>query len=724
MSRGDMNMTEKLLRRAAEVAAALADASEAIGRSRPEMVDVGPYRLAALSADKRRVARADQAVAGLADPASPQPRRERGGEVWDRKVNAIKFGFVVDLAAAWRATGNADYVEAARDWFEDFLDYFGDEPYSAQVRMAGRVRHWLGALPYFLDSDVLDDDLIDRILASMRLQLNHLAAAEKGPGNVRLMTANTFVKARLLLPFVPESQQWMQQARNIYRDAAHRDIEPDGSHIEHDPHYHNAYQGAFENLLLWSRAFPQEELPAFPAIAARIFDYAAASRRPNGEECGMQDGVGAWTGGSSPEAVLARRAAVRRLAGLDEQPPPPAQVFPDAGHVFMRTGWDADAQYVTFDATRWGGGHSHLARNAIQLQAFGRMLVTDPGFFSYWMQHSARHGSELDNRIGPYAKSTPAHNTLNLNGWNQAPTNPDLLKACFGDGCHAVVSRYSGGYWPGWYGWWFQDGFGPGVRAVHDRILIWLPGRAAVVVDTILRWDESALGGAEQRDPTLEMNWQLTPGAVELDAEAKRLVTANEDANVLMLFPRLPENMTLEVKEGQMDPFRGWVGTGREAAPALRDAGVFDAEPLSQWRDAGYAPAPQVCGTASPMSGFGATLVTVLVPFRGRRAPDVTAEVGGVALGEHIAAHGTGTVTLQWADGVRDHVAWTPVLRSSIGQYAPDGSGEAVRTDAAVLHLGADASGRVTRGAALDATYCEPFAPERRDAPGAITLNP
>ena len=708
---------QRLSRRAGAVARALADATEAMGRDRPRTVDMGGVELQALEFDQARRQTADSAVAGFATAGERQPRRGRGDDFWYRQVNVIKFVFLGDLAAGWQATREAEYAEAARDYFADFFDYFDGAPWDdAGVRIAVRVINWLDYLPYFLNSDAFDAVLLSGIAASARDQLNYLLADEKKPGNVRLFQANAFLRGRLLLPDFEESEAWIREARDIYADTAFRDLEPDGSHTEHEPNYHGLYQSTFENLLLWSKAFPDEEIPCFPELAAGIFDYAVASHRPNGEVCGLQDGAGAWLADGSTMPLLKRRSRIRRLAGLGDEPPPLAQIFPDAGQVYMRTGWGVKDSYMTVDATRWGGAHSHLARNGIQLHAFGRTLVTDPGFFTYAMQHASHRGDDLTNRIGPYAKSTPAHNTLNLNGWNQAPTNPDLLSAHFSPHCHAVVSRYSGGYWPGWYGWWFGDGFGAGVHAEHERILVWLPDRAAIVIDTMMRWDEAKLGGPRQQAPTLEMNWQLTPGPVELDAENRRVITRNDDANVLLLFPRLAKNMALCVSEGQTDPFRGWVGTGRTAKAPLQRAGVFEAPERAQWRDRGYMPAPQVCAVADPMVGFGETLVTVLVPFEGSEVPKLEAVPGGVACAEFADGKGHGMLDLNWGNGGRDTVVWTPGLRSPILSHGR------VRTDASVLHLRTGADGNLVSGTALDATYCEPFAPDRRPRPGSIQI--
>ena len=92
----------------------------------------------------------------------------------------------------------------------------------------------------------------------------------------------------------------------------------------------------------------------------------------------MNDIEGDWEG-SHPNNAETSRSKFRKEHGFPDTPPSTAQPFPDAGQVFMRDRWGEDGQYLTFDATRWGGAHCHLARNSIALHAFGRTLLLDSG---------------------------------------------------------------------------------------------------------------------------------------------------------------------------------------------------------------------------------------------------------------------------------------------------------------------------------------------------------
>jgi hypothetical protein len=195
----------------------MAAATRAMGRSAPETVDKGGYRLAALPFGEGQRVAAERAVKGFAPDGTARDRRGQGDDFWYRRVNIIKFCFLGDLASGWQNTGGEEYAAAARDYFADFLAYFEGPPWDgAGVRIAVRCINWLDYLAHFLDSELFDGDLLGRIVGSACEQLDHLAAGDKKPGNVRLFQANAFLRGRLLLPPCESSDVWIRQARDIY----------------------------------------------------------------------------------------------------------------------------------------------------------------------------------------------------------------------------------------------------------------------------------------------------------------------------------------------------------------------------------------------------------------------------------------------------------------------------------------------------------------------------
>ena len=76
----------------------------------------------------------------------------------------------------------------------------------------------------------------------------------------------------------------------------------------------------------------------------------------------------------------------------------PSVVFPWAGQVVMRSGWDADAHWAFFDVGPLGMSHYHYDKLHLSVAAYGRDLLVDAGRYTYtggkWMDYfmgSASH---------------------------------------------------------------------------------------------------------------------------------------------------------------------------------------------------------------------------------------------------------------------------------------------------------------------------------------------
>ena len=588
------------------------------------------------------------------------------------------------LATAWRETGDETYAAAAREQLERALPKAGEQCTSGGTLGISftvgncMVASWLGTLPHFIESDAFDDAFAGEIIATAGMLLDFLHD-HIGTGNMnwRIAHADCLLLSGLRLSFIPEAARWRKLGLDALNDAFHRQIMPDGVHVERNPHYHTWMNCVMDSYHRLGAAMPELGLVVERDAVARMWDYSLGATRPNGDENAMHDSQAIRSGRIYNEA-LHRRSAFRLRVGLPDEPPPTSQWFPDAGQAFLRDSWNEDATYVTFDATLWGTDHCHYSRNAIQVHAHGRTLLCDPG----WLSET---GTYSKTAMGLYGKSTRAHNTLSLNGWNQAETNPARTRYRHTDGYDLVRSDFEGGYHPGDSGWTFPDGMGLGIWGSHHRTLLWIHGRAIVVIDSMFRQHVSE---PEKDDeiPSLESNWQLCDGAApEIDERAGRLVTTHDDANVLMLFPLLPDGIEWTIREGQADPPRGWV-----SGPAFQ--GVL-------------LPAPQLCLNVPKMAGRWAEFVTVIVPFAGADVPQVTAEA------EPTAPDNVGSLKMQWGDGTVDELQWYYRLDLMIGER------EGFDTDGSMIHLCRDRRGAVIQGAVVDGTYARPFTQSVRCKP-------
>lgn len=616
------------------------------------------------------------------DWSGPQHKHQE----WPAQLN--RFFQLAPLAAAYRKTGDEKYAECARDFIADWIRAHPtragweiakhDNTLNLSIRV-GQGQHpgWLGTLPDFLKSPAFDDAFLESIFRSVQAQLGFLADRLTPVGNWRISQAECFLWAGLRLTFLPEAEGWRALGARILNDAFHRQVLPDGVHVERNPNYHGWMRDVMERLWELGEKMPELGLAITADAVARMHDYGLAATNPNGFLSPLHDGSSPRTRlqpNNALNGAISRRAAFRKKAGLTEIPPPASWFFPDAGQAFLRDGWGADAVYATFDATPWGGSHCHLSRNAVQVHAYGRSLLVDPGSLTY----------EMTDPFAPHGKSTRAHNTLNLNGWNQSLCDLRSTRVWTGDGYDFVTSTYQGGYWPGVYKWWFTEGHGSGIWAGHSRTLLWIRNRCIVILDKIDRTFE-AHGAASHTAPSLEANWQLCEGPVTLDPSARRAVTGHPDANLLLLFPLVADGMELSIHEGEIDPPRGWL-TGAS-------------------KGSKYTPAPQVVLRSAPMRRWTEDLATVLVPFRGERAPAVSAKARGPTKA------GVRSLTIDWEDGSEDTIHWTSTLHCMIGVH------EGISTDAGLVHLQKNRDRSLAKGLVVEGTYCAPFASKARTRP-------
>src|SRR6185369_949112 len=96
----------------------------------------------------------------------------------------------------------------------------------------------------------------------------------------------------------------------------------------------------------------------------------------------------------------------------------PTAYYPDSGYYVTRSGDDKDARQLIFDAGPKGGTHGHYDLLNFELYGYQHPLIADPGLLSY----SASYASDRN-----YVISTPAHNTISIDGVNHAASERSTI---------------------------------------------------------------------------------------------------------------------------------------------------------------------------------------------------------------------------------------------------------------------------------------------------------
>ncbi len=100
--------------------------------------------------------------------------------------------------------------------------------------------------------------------------------------------------------------------------------------------------------------------------------------------------------------------------------------YAEGGYYIMRSDWSRNADYLIFDCGPLGhgpAGHGHADALSFQLCSDGINYLVDPGTYSY----------NLDYDWRDYFRSTPAHNTVTVDGLNQSEINDRMSWKIFAD---------------------------------------------------------------------------------------------------------------------------------------------------------------------------------------------------------------------------------------------------------------------------------------------------
>lgn len=570
-----------------------------------------------------------------------------------------RFAVLRPLSSAYRATGDERYAQAARRYIEAFLR---DHPPSLEwepvpgdgaTQYDNRVVAWLTSLSTFETSPAFDDDLVSQMFLALRGNLRYLAGHVWPDRNIRFLHGEVLLLSGVRLSWMPEAAEWQRHGLEILNDGVRRQVLPDGAHMEATPGYHGYVLQQVDRLWRLARAMPEMGLLVPTERVAAMYDYRVSTTRPDGALISLHDTRYVAAVIKPTTTHIEPRAIFRKKAGLPPAMPPEHAFFPDAGQVFIRDGWTPESSCLSFDAAARRSYHWHPCRNSITLYAHGRALLVDPGY-TFETAASPRYGHR-----------TAHHNTVSFNGWDQSDS-PANLWFRSRKGYALAQGVYGGGYWP------LQEGsHGTGLFGEHTRTLLWVSQRFAVVLDAVRH---TAVTG---RKPDIETCWQLSEGPAECDQDARRVITRHPFGNLRLDFPITLAGSQLTLHEGEHEPRRGWL-------------------PLD-WGST-CIPAPLIRMTAAAYDPWHGDMATVLTPFAGKDAPQIT--VSGCAPELVRDARSAGYICVEQPDGGRDVVVWTRNLGHAIERQ------HGVHSDASLVHLRLAADGVVQDGLMIDGTTC------------------
>lgn len=354
----------------------------------------------------------------------------------------------IQLGRAWWLSGDATFraafVRELESWMAANPPLMGIN-WASALELAFRALSWTWAAELFADGSAADGApwLVDLMLGLDR----QLRQVERNLS--RYFSPNTHLLGEALALYVcgqawPEFERagaWTAAGRQILIDQTKQQVLPDGMHAERSTHYHRYALDFYLLAIAVARLARDGALvDAVEPVARRMTNVLRAFVDERGHMPLIGDDDGgelapitgrapydatttlAWAASlldgcapaaETPEAVLWLTASTGAVGAEHAVPPRPSPtrsvVLASSGYHISRLG----RSVLVYDAGEHGfmnGGHAHADALAVTITADGVPLAVDPGTGTYTMDRRVRDGF----------RSTPAHNTLTLDGRPQS----------------------------------------------------------------------------------------------------------------------------------------------------------------------------------------------------------------------------------------------------------------------------------------------------------------
>ena len=340
--------------------------------------------------------------------------------------------------------------------------------------------------------------------------------------------------AAICWPEFKDAGKWYDCASAKMSRAITAQVYPDGVQKELTSHYHKVALKRFQAFFELTEKAGKVMSKHYEKVLEKMWNYLAYSLRP--------DGYGLLNNDSNRDfnrqdvlkyAKVFHRPDWTYIASNGQQGEKPKNspsiVFPYAGQVIMRSGWDANARWAFFDVGPYGSGHQHNDKLHLSIAAFGRDILVDGGRFSYTDPRRA------------YFRGSQGHNVILIDG-NGQNSGIDTWQNPM-EGNYAILPKFDyarGSFTRGFKN--IKD------KVVHLRTVIYIRDRYWVVVDRIsleLPHDITAL-------------WHFNP---ECSVKLKDTAVVTDDAEKgnLSVIPVSDFSWKVKIVKGQSKPtMQGW----------------------------------------------------------------------------------------------------------------------------------------------------------------------
>jgi len=480
------------------------------------------------------------------------PRQDDGHLKWDYKGpdDDIEWAWALNrhhTAAAllpfFYATGNpvyAKYIDQfIKDWITASWPYPAVKSNTAMWRgleVSFREKVWAGVFYGLMNSGYLSPATQLLILSSLPDHA-HYSRNFHGGGNWLTMEMSGLATVAAYWPEFKQSGEWLGYSVKTMTESLKEQVYPDGAQTELTSHYHYV---ALYNFRLFTEICEKagKQLPLFyTETLEKMYNYLACTIRPDG--FGLLNNDADRDNNTNMIMQAAEKfnrddwkyivsngeKGVRPTDG-------PSYIFPWAGQLISRSGFDKQAQWSFFDIGPWGTGHQHSDKLHLSVALCGHDFLVDAGRFAYQ--------GEVAKKFRQYATGSKGHNVILIDGKGQEP-GPKLAGKPLSGSQYKITPDFD-----------FARGsfnrFGDLKNVNHTRSLFYVRDNFWVVADKI-----------ETDQPReIEALWHWHP-ACTVKQLPGGIVSAGNEAGKLEIIPVGKTDWTVKMVKGQETPeIQGW----------------------------------------------------------------------------------------------------------------------------------------------------------------------
>jgi hypothetical protein len=448
------------------------------------------------------------------------------------------------LLNAYYSTGNPDYTRALdkdiKDWILSSLPYPGVRSSTEMWRgleVSFRVKAWSSVFYGLMKSRELSPATRLLILSSIP-EHAHYARNFHAQGNWLTMELSGLATAATSWPEFSGSAAWLTYSGDAMTKSLADQVYPDGVQTELTSSYH---QVALNNFSLFmdictNAGFPVPQV--FREQIIKMWNYIAFTIKPDGNGLLNNDA----------DQIFNRRNVIRASEKFDRKDwlylatngqqgirpeGQPSVIFPWAGQLIMRGGYEEPSHYSFFDIGPWGTGHQHNDKLNITVSAFGRDLLVDAGRFAY--------RGDLAVKFRSYACGSAGHNVVMPEGKGQKP-GPEKAAQQLDPASYRITDTYD-----------FASGSFDRFTDIkgsfdHNRSVLYVRGKFWVVLDRF----------NTDRPRNIDVLWHFHPDCTVSIARENNLKTDNDKGN-LSIIPVGNRQWDIEIVKGVISPSpQGW----------------------------------------------------------------------------------------------------------------------------------------------------------------------